>query len=142
MTQAELAHAIGYESNVSVYKLEIGAAPADVCILAKIAETLEVDLHELITGSPSPQFIDAIVKLYPIIELHTQNLVAELKVVDNEDFRLSITQLIKGQDHTAKIQEAQKRTNEIRQELTDLLDILKLARKIPHHPENKPDQPG
>jgi transcriptional regulator with XRE-family HTH domain len=54
LSQAELAEQIGFKQSSTISKIESGRIDPDSNTLKKIAETLNIDLHWLITGNPAP----------------------------------------------------------------------------------------
>lgn len=87
LRQDELSKKLGYKTAATVSNAEKDKGPLDQFTLAKIADILNVDLHWLITGQPSPGtgkmadlFIDSTKKIAPYLGDHLARLL-EQKVV-------------------------------------------------------------
>jgi len=63
LQQKDLASILGYQNNTSVSKIELGIKPPSADDFIKLAQSLNVDLHWLITGRLSPLFTGMVKEL-------------------------------------------------------------------------------
>jgi transcriptional regulator with XRE-family HTH domain len=77
LSQVQFASLIGYKRSGSISNIENDKTPPDIAILAKIAECLNVDLHELITSNPSHVVEDWKAENQTLLELLAKYISAE-----------------------------------------------------------------
>ena len=112
LSQSSMAEILGYKRSGSISKIEKSGTPLDISTLIKISETLETDLHLLITGkdSPSVMFLKERLKSYGIILLDRLSCEIidfkkrefDLKLLKNKD-ESSIRELYWTQEELSKL---------------------------------------
>ena len=73
LSQSDLAKILGYQKNGPVSDLELDKTPATSVVLFKLSRSLEIDLHWLITGQPSP-YVKSLISGYSEIVLSLSGL--------------------------------------------------------------------
>jgi len=108
ISQRELAKKCGFKSGASISNIEKGKAPINIQSLVIIADTMNTDLHWLITGKlfPKQSYYNAINRLAYYI---TWEISRSLDERDKIDFELN------------ELLEKQKKGEPAEQELIDLL---------------------
>lgn len=106
LSQAELAEKIGYKRSGSISNIESDKTPPDVRILTRIAEVLEVDLHWLITGQPSPSKTEAVKQLMPFATAHLSEITQKIQDFQKERRDLEIRRVNVG-EHIHRLAEIQ-----------------------------------
>jgi transcriptional regulator with XRE-family HTH domain len=108
ISQKELAKKCGFKSGASISNIEKGKAPINIQSLCVIADTMDIDLHWLITGNLSPKqnYYTAINRLAYYITWEISRSLDERDQVDVELYELL---------------EKQKKGEPAEQELIDLL---------------------
>lgn len=124
LSQADFAKKLNYKQNTSVSNIEKGKTSPDIETLHKIAETLNADLHWLITGQDSPRsdeladlFIEATERFAPYLTSHLTDL------LNKKRERQSNLKALKAIENPTPQEKADIKKNT--DDLTKLLDFIK-----------------
>lgn len=82
--QDDFAKKIGLTGHAQVSRYESGKSLPDVALLQKTAEVLQVDLHWLITGNPSPDVVRVVDQVKPYVLAHLSDITINLQKLERE----------------------------------------------------------
>lgn len=102
LSQEALAKKIGYRTGVSISNIESGRTHPDIRILARLAEVLDADIHELVTGSLAPSTHALAECLKPCAEVYLSQLTQKLKRLRGEILSLRLGEMFKGKSHAKR----------------------------------------
>jgi transcriptional regulator with XRE-family HTH domain len=115
LSRIELAKILGLTNPVQISRYETGKAFPPIAALSKLAEALEIDLHWLITGKPSPGAIH----LTPFCLEYLSDLSKQIKDCHKELSELLVQQS-KEEGQSPQLERVKKALEQVRIELEGL----------------------
>ena len=86
LSQADFAEKLQYKGSASISKIETNSSPPDFYSLITISETLNADLHWLITGQPAPSAQELTTERNDLMNKLSSYVISELKrLTDQRD---------------------------------------------------------
>jgi len=116
-TQAELAKKIHIGGHAPVSRYESGKSVPDLNVLIEIEKTLHIDLHELITGKPSPKLMQALELLSPSINERIDKISERSSVLHSLTLGYRVRESIHGEDHSKAIEAGEDELRALQAEL-------------------------
>ncbi len=112
LSREKFAEKIGLTGPTQISHYETGKNLPNVRTLVKIAEVLNVDIHWLITGQPSPGagFIEKTLK--PFVLAHLNDVLAKMQGLEAERMEL-IRKQAAGEVHAVRLDEIQEDTTNL-----------------------------
>ena len=119
LRQSDLARKLGYSQNSAISDIERDITPVNNSSLLRISEILDVDLHWLITGQPSP-YVKSLVSGYSEIVLSLSGLLKnalsdliQQKIVCYEKRHFLIKEVEKDPDKQVTLDKLNARIEEL-----------------------------
>lgn len=107
LSAGQLAKKIGLSNPSQISRYETDKSLPNVRVLNKLAQTLTVDLHWLITGAPSPTVQELTDRVKPYLYAHLSDITIRLQQLERERRELC-TRNVQGEPRPGGIKDLEK----------------------------------
>ena len=130
LSQTELAVMLGYKHNGPVSTMESGKTGPDLQTLQRLSECLEIDLHWLITGHPTPNTVRIATAVEPCVLEFLSKLNEQIHHIEHILIQLDMAQRFRGEDNQPEIDSKTKDLHGLTDQYGRLIDAMKNAGRL------------